>query len=54
MYPCDYRNEVIDDMPGMPPVLDLDSPPSKEEITMAVSKLKRQKAAARNITRADH
>ena len=45
--PSEYRDEVIDSMPLIPLVSDLDAPPSEEELAMALSKLKRRKAAGK-------
>ena len=42
-----YRQEVLDDMPSLPPVLELDHPPTFEEMMGALSKLKRGKAGGR-------
>lgn len=45
--PSEYRDAVIDGMPAIPPVLDLDAPPSEEELARALSKLKRRKAGGK-------
>ena len=41
--PSEYREQVTDDIPLLPPILELDSPPTGEELTEALLKLKKQK-----------
>ena len=37
----EYRDEVISDMP-LPPILELDLPPTEEELSQALSNLRKQ------------
>ena len=41
--PSEFRDVVIDGMPVIPPVLNLDAPPSEEELALAMSKLRRRR-----------
>ena len=43
-----YRDEVIEEMPEMPPCMELDGPPTEEELESALSKLKRRKAGGQS------
>ena len=38
--PSEYRDDVIHNMPPLAPILELDSPPSEEQLSQALSKLK--------------
>ena len=38
--PCAFNDKVIDTLPALPPHLDLDMPPTEEELMQALSKLK--------------
>ena len=42
--PCAFNDEVIDPLPLLPPHLDLDMPPTEEELMQALTKLKMRKA----------
>ena len=42
-----YRQEVIDEMTSHPPVLELDNPPTFEELENAMSKMKQGKAGGK-------
>ena len=42
--PSEYCQEVLDNMPSLPPVMELDHHPTSEELVAAMSKLKRGKA----------
>ena len=42
-----YRQEVLDGMPSLPPIVELDHPPTFDELVEALSKLKRGKAGGR-------
>ena len=44
----EYREEVIMEMSTLQPVMELDSPPSKEELFEALSKMKMQKAGGKS------
>ena len=46
--PLEYRDQVIDDMPLLPPVLELDSPPTDGKKSEALSKLKNSKAVGKS------
>ena len=46
--PSEYRDDVIDNMPVPTPILELDSPPSAEELPQALSKLKKRKAGGKS------
>ena len=46
--PSEYREQVINDMPSLPPILELDSPPTDEELSEALSKLKNRKAGGKS------
>ena len=46
--PSEYREQVIDDIPLLPPLLELDSPPTGEELTEALFKLKNRKAGGKS------
>ena len=39
---------MIDNMPPLSPILELDSPPSEEELAQALSKLKKRKAGGKS------
>lgn len=41
--PSEYREQVINDMLLLPPILELDYPPTDEELSQALSKLKNRK-----------
>ena len=43
-----HRDDVIDNMPLLAPILELDSPPSEEELSQALSKLKKRKAGGKS------
>ena len=45
--PSEYRDAVIDGMPVIPPGLNLDAPPSEEELALALSNLRRRTAAGK-------
>ena len=44
----EYRDEVISDMPLLPPILELDLPPTEEELSQALSKLRKRKAGGKS------
>ena len=44
----EYRDEVISDMPLLPPAMELDLPPTEEELTQALDKLKMRKAGGKS------
>ena len=46
--PSEYREEVIMEMPTLQPVMELDSPPSEEELFEALSKMKMRKAGGKS------
>lgn len=46
--PSEYREQVIDDIPLLPPIVELDSPPTDEELSEALSKLKNRKAGGKS------
>lgn len=46
--PSEYREQAIDDIPLLPPLLELDSPPTGEELTEALMKLKNRKAGGKS------
>ena len=46
--PSEYRDDVIDNMPLLAPILELDTPPSEEELLQALSKLKKRKAGGKS------
>ena len=46
--PSEYREQVIDDIPLLPPLLELDLPPTDEELTEALTKLKIRKAGEKS------
>ena len=43
-----YRQEVIDDMPLLSPVIQLDYPPTAKELSEALSNLKNRKAGGKS------
>ena len=45
--PSEYCQKVLDDMPSLPPVMELDHHPTSEELGEKMSKLKRGKAGGR-------
>jgi len=45
--PSQYRQEVLDVLPSLPPALELDHPPTLEELMEALHKLRRGKAGGR-------
>ena len=44
----EYRQEVIDYMPLLPPVMELDYPPTTKELSEALSNLKNRKAGRKS------
>ena len=42
-----YRDDVINNNPLLTPILELDSPPFEEELSQALSKLKKRKAGGK-------
>ena len=44
----EYRDDVIDNMPVLTPILELDSPPSEEELSQALSSFKKRKAEGKS------
>ena len=44
----EYRDEVISDMPLLPPTMELDLPPTEEELSQALDKLKMRKAGGKS------
>ena len=42
--PSEYHQDVLNNMPSQPPVMELDHPPTFDELTEALSKTKRRKA----------
>ena len=46
--PCAFNDEVIDTLPLLPPHLDLDMPPTEEELMQALTKLKMRKAGGKS------
>ena len=46
--PSEYREQAINDLPLLPPIWELDSPPTDEELLQALSKLKKGKAGGKS------
>ena len=46
--PCAFKDEVINTLPLPPPHLDLDMPPTEEELIQALTKLKMRKAGGKS------
>ena len=46
--PSEYRDDVIDNMPLLASILELDSPSSEEELPQALSKLRKRKAGGKS------
>ena len=46
--PCAFNDEVIDTLPLLPPHLDLDIPPTEEQLVQALTKLKIRKAGVKS------
>ena len=46
--PCAFNDEVIDTLPLLPPHLDLDMPPTDEELMQALTKLKMRRAGGKS------
>ena len=46
--PCAFNDEVIDTLPLLPPHLDLDMPPTEEELMQALTKLKMRMAGGKS------
>ena len=44
----EYRDDMIDNMPWLASILELDLPPSEEELSQASSKLKKKKAGGKS------
>ena len=44
----EYRDEVISDMPLLPPILELHLPPTEEELSQTLSKLRKSKAGGKS------
>ena len=46
--PSEFRDEVINAMPLLPPVLELDCPPTEEELSEALAKMKKRKSGGKS------